>query len=409
LRRRKRTSLKRAVAFSSEGEKKEKFSEAEKIEELSGKMGRSDEKGLMHSVLENDRESIGAAKLLSESLNYSIPLNADSILEELVSNYKLAKSLYGKIFIREITGFSEEYVENNRRIPEFRAELKKRIENRIRFLKKSGLIENDTPTEKGLELAAYINYIEEIDAAASRGLFGKKASMKKAKEGERTESHLYKRDRYRDIDIAGTVKLAIRRSHQSIESKDLKASERESRSAIRIVYALDSSGSMTGEKIEQCKKAGIALSHKAISDNDSVGLVIFGRDVKKSIPPTKDIHLLLREIMAIRPHGETDIASAIAEAARILSSQEKNSAKHLILITDAMPTRGETPEEDTKRAASAARSAGITISIVGIKLDRKAEEFAEKIVLMGKGRFYRAREIANLDRIVLEDYYRTIE
>ncbi|PIU30359.1 hypothetical protein COT07_01155 [Candidatus Woesearchaeota archaeon CG07_land_8_20_14_0_80_44_23] len=409
MRRRKRTSLKRAVAFSSEGEKKEKFSEAEKIEELSGKMGRSDEKGLMHSVLENDRESIGAAKLLSESLNYSIPLNADSILEELVSNYKLAKSLYGKIFIREITGFSEEYVENNRRIPEFRAELKKRIENRIRFLKKSGLIENDTPTEKGLELAAYINYIEEIDAAASRGLFGKKASMKKAKEGERTESHLYKRDRYRDIDIAGTVKLAIRRSHQSIESKDLKASERESRSAIRIVYALDSSGSMTGEKIEQCKKAGIALSHKAISDNDSVGLVIFGRDVKKSIPPTKDIHLLLREIMAIRPHGETDIASAIAEAARILSSQEKNSAKHLILITDAMPTRGETPEEDTKRAASAARSAGITISIVGIKLDRKAEEFAEKIVLMGKGRFYRAREIANLDRIVLEDYYRAIE
>jgi len=409
LRRRKRTSLKRAVAFSSEGEKKEKFSEAEKIEELSGKMGRSDEKGLMHSVLENDRESIGAAKLLSQSLNYSIPLNADSILEELVSNYKLAKSLYGKIFIREITGFSEEYVENNRRIPEFRAELKKRIENRIRFLKKSGLIENDTPTEKGLELAAYINYIEEIDAAASRGLFGKKASMKKAKEGERTESHLYKRGRYRDIDIAGTVKLAIRRSHQSIGSKDLKASERESRSAIRIVYALDSSGSMTGEKIEQCKKAGIALSHKAISDNDSVGLVIFGRDVKKSIPPTKDIHLLLREIMAIRPHGETDIASAIAEAARILSSQEKNSAKHLILITDAMPTRGETPEEDTKRAASAARSAGITISIVGIKLDRKAEEFAEKIVLMGKGRFYRAREIANLDRIVLEDYYRAIE
>jgi len=372
-------------------------------------MGRSDEKGLMHSVLENDRESIGAAKLLSQSLNYSIPLNADSILEELVSNYKLAKSLYGKIFIREITGFSEEYVENNRRIPEFRAELKKRIENRIRFLKKSGLIENDTPTEKGLELAAYINYIEEIDAAASRGLFGKKVSMKKAKEGERTESHLYKRDRYRDIDIAGTVKLAIRRSHQSIGSKDLKASERESRSAIRIVYALDSSGSMTGEKIEQCKKAGIALSHKAISDNDSVGLVIFGRDVKKSIPPTKDIHLLLREIMAIRPHGETDIASAIAEAARILSSQEKNSAKHLILITDAMPTRGETPEEDTKRAASAARSAGITISIVGIKLDRKAEEFAEKIVLMGKGRFYRAREIANLDRIVLEDYYRAIE
>jgi Mg-chelatase subunit ChlD len=408
LRRRKRTSLKRAVAFSSEGEKKEKFSEAERIEELSGKMGRSDEKGLMHSVLENDRESIGAAKLLSQSLNYSIPLNADSILEELVSNYKLAKSLYGKTFIREITGFSEEYVENNRRIPEFRAELKKRIENRIRFLKKSGLIENDTPTEKGLELAAYINYIEEIDAAASRGLFGKKASMK-AKEGERTESHLYKRDRYHDIDIAGTVKLAIRRSHQSIGSKDLKASERESRSAIRIVYALDSSGSMTGEKIEQCKKAGIALSHKAISDSDSVGLVVFGRDVKKSIPPTKDIHLLLREIMAIRPHGETDIASAIAEAARILSSQEKNSAKHLILITDAMPTMGETPEEDTKRAASAARSAGITISIVGIKLDKKAEEFAEKIVLMGKGRFYRAREIANLDRIVLEDYYRAIE
>jgi hypothetical protein len=46
---------------------------------------------------------------------------------------------------------------------------------------------------------------------------------------------------------------------------------------------------------------------------------------------------------------------------------------------------------------------------VGIKLDKKAEELAENIVQIGKGRFYRARGLSDIDHIVLEDYYRSIE
>ncbi|MEM3450472.1 MAG: VWA domain-containing protein, partial [Candidatus Woesearchaeota archaeon] len=213
------------------------------------------------------------------------------------------------------------------------------------------------------------------------------------------------KNRYKDLDIAGSAVRAIRRGHTSIMPEDLAISEREKKSSLKVVYALDASGSMSGEKIEQCKKAGIALAYKAILEGDSVGVVVFGKDVRLSLSPLRDFREILIRISAIRPYGETDIALGISEAAELLSKDD-GSARHIILISDAVPTRGISPEEDAKRAASSAASSGITISIVGIRLDATAEKLARELAGIGRGRFFRVRELAGIDRIVLEDYYR---
>ena len=394
----------KAVAFSSGSESKFEFSEKESVLELSGKMGRSGGNGLMHSVLENDAERVMAAKVISASINYKIPLNADSIFEEIVKDYKMAENIYGRVFIREITGFSEDYIKKNRNIPEFRSVLKKAIEDRLKILESEGLVENGQPTEQGLELAAYINYLEEIDSATKRGLLGRKAQLKKATDGFRAERRHFRGEHYRDLDIAGSAAIAIRRGHTEISKEDLAVSERERRASLKIVYALDASGSMSGEKLEQCKRAGIALAYKAIQEGDSVGLVVFGKDIRVKIPPGRNIQEILRQISSTRPYGETDIAVGIRAAAELLSKE--SSSRHIILITDAVPTRGNNPEEDAERAASEASSSGITISIVGIRLDKRAEDLAREIVAIGKGRFLRARTLENIDKIVLEDYYR---
>ncbi|MEM0230807.1 MAG: VWA domain-containing protein [Candidatus Woesearchaeota archaeon] len=400
-----RTSSKRAVTFSSSSDSSFNFSDGKRIEELSGSVGRNGSKGLMHSVLENDVEIVKSAKVLSTSINYRIPLNAESIFEEIVKDYKMAKNIYGKTFIREVSGFSEEYVEKNIRIPEFRSVLKKRIEDRLKLLESEGLIENGEPTERGIELAAYISYFEEIDSASKRGILGRKAQVRKSSEGFRAERAAYRKNRYKDLDIAGSAVRAIRRGHTSIMPEDLAISEREKKSSLKVVYALDASGSMSGEKIEQCKKAGIALAYKAILEGDSVGVVVFGKDVRLSLSPLRDFREILIRISAIRPYGETDIALGISEAAELLSKDD-GSARHIILISDAVPTRGISPEEDAKRAASSAASSGITISIVGIRLDATAEKLARELAGIGRGRFFRVRELAGIDRIVLEDYYR---
>ncbi len=82
--------------------------------------------------------------------------------------------------------------------------------------------------------------------------------------------------------------------------------------------------------------------------------------------------------------------------------------KHLILLTDALPTVGKEPEKETLEAVSSARTNGISISLIGIKLDNKGKKLAEKIVKLSEGRLYIVKDLKNLDKVVLEDYYSVI-
>ena len=199
------------------------------------------------------------------------------------------------------------------------------------------------------------------------------------------------------------MKTAIRRGHDLIKMGDLKTHERQSKGEVYIVYALDASGSMKGDKIGVCKKAGVSLAYKAIHERDKVGLIVFGTDVKKAIEPTRDFGLLLNSITRIKASAETDMAVTIKRAAEMFPS--KKVTKHLLLLSDALPTKGDDPEKATLEAASSARTQGITISLIGINLDDKGKNLAEKIVEIGKGKLYVVKDLKSIGKLVLEDYY----
>jgi len=183
----------------------------------------------------------------------------------------------------------------------------------------------------------------------------------------------------------------------------LQVYEKQSKGESYIIYALDASGSMKGRKIESCKKAGIALAYKAISEKDKVGLIVFGSDIKNSIGPTSNFTSLIMEITKVRASKETDIVSTIKKSVELFPSG--NVTKHLILLTDALPTAGKDPEKETLEEASIAGSKGITISIIGIGLDSRGKDLARKIAELGNGRVYIAKNSENIDQIILEDYY----
>ena len=160
---------------------------------------------------------------------------------------------------------------------------------------------------------------------------------------------------------------------------------------------------MKGKKIDACKRAGIALAYKAIHEKDKVGLIVFGSEIKTTIKPTNDFTFLLRNIAAARASRQTDFKATLKKAIELFPNDD--AIKHLILITDAMPTIGEEPEKDTIKEASMARNKGITISLIGINLDEKGKKLAEKIVELGNGKLYVIKDVEDVDKIVLEDYY----
>ncbi|MBW2968837.1 VWA domain-containing protein [Candidatus Woesearchaeota archaeon] len=391
------------IVFSSERE----VNEFSKAEEYQGKlqMQMQDDK-LMHAVLQDDKKTIDDGKIIEDGINRG--MNAfipDMMFENLVKNFSIAKQLYGEKLLRLVSGYDSEYIEKNLRIPEFQKKLQKEIEERIENLKTKKLLEKDgTISDKGVELASLSLYIEEIDNLTAKGAIGEKIHKKSSHYGEKGEIRLFKKgDRYKDIALRKSIKTAIKRGHEKIKKQDLQTFERQSKGAVYIIYGLDSSASMKGEKIHSCKKAGVALSYKAISDKDKVGLVVFGTEIKDSIEPTDDFGFLLNRIARIRAGKQTDFKKMIEHASEMFPAHEVT--KHLLILTDALPTVGKEPEEETLSAVSNAKAKGITISLIGIKLDSKGEKLAKKITKLGNGKLYMARDLGEVDRIVLEDYY----
>ncbi|MBI2124508.1 VWA domain-containing protein [Candidatus Woesearchaeota archaeon] len=381
--------------------------ESSKAEELHGKLAFQQlEDKFMHSVLENDRKIIDSGKLISDAINQGMSsFTPDLMFEQLVKSYTLAKQIYGESIIRLVSGYEPDYVKKNIGIPEFQRELKEKIQEKINQLKDEGFLsKDDSLSEKGIELASLVLYFEELDKIVPKGALGEKISKKSFTYGEKESSRIYKKgDRYRDIALKKSVKLSIRRGHRNFSTKDLQVYEKQSKGQTYIIYALDASGSMKGKKIESCKKAGIALAYKAINERNKVGLIVFGSEVKEIVEPTADFTRLLKEITRIRASKETDIVSTLKKSVELFPDDD--ITKHLILLTDALPTKGDLPEESTLEEVSAARSKGITISLIGINLDEKGKKLAEKITKIGEGRLYTVRSLEDVDQIVLEDYY----
>lgn len=398
------------TAIHPKDNKEEKGTQVEnpkgKTDELEGKLAQTNEHNkLMRSVLEGDKDKVNEANILKESMNQSLSsFVPDMTFAQMTKNFSMAKKLYGPRLLRELTGYDPNYLEKNIKIPEFQRDIKKKLDDKFKQLKRDGLLDKDNKiTDQGVELATLITYISEIEQLKPKGLYGQYLQKKRSHYGVSDDIKPFNRDRYRDIAVKQTVKTALRRGHSKLEFEDLRAFERKQKGSIHVVYALDSSGSMKGDKMDRCKKAGVALAYKGIQEKDHIGLLVFGDQVIKKINPTQDFKKLIRELVDIKASKETDLVSAIKESIDMFP--ETGATKHLILLTDAVPTKGDNPVEKTLEMAQLATHHDITISLVGINLDEKGEDLAQKIVDIGKGKLYVARDTDNIDQIVLEDYY----
>jgi len=381
--------------------------EVSKAEEAEGKLEMSlVEDKLMRSVLQNDKETIEDGKLVEDAINRGVGgFTPSNLYENLVKNYSTVKQMLGQRIVRLLTGYDPNYIEKNLGIPEFKKELKKAIEEKIDDLKKKKLLNREGQiTEKAIQLSSLVLYVQEIDQIMPKGIIGSRAHKELSHYGEKNLVRPYKKgDRYKDIALKASIRTAIKRLHTDLHSHDLKTNTRQSKGRLTVVYGIDASASMKGDKLETAKKAGIALAYKAMHEKDDVGLVVFGSEVKDCLEPSQDFGRFLNKLARVKASRQTEFVSMIEKAIEIFPSGE--GTKHMVILTDALPTKGAEPEEETLQAISNARSAGITVSLLGIKLDEKGKKFAKEITRLGMGRLYIAKHLKNIDKLLLEDYY----
>lgn len=359
---------------------------------------------VLSSLKKKEKKSVEQGLFLNEAFNQGLAsFNPDLLYEHIVKSYSSAKNLLGPKLLRFLSGYSGSFLEKNIKIPEFRKELKNKIESNIDQLKQDGFLDKQGMINKqGVDLASVTLAVQELDKLAEIGLFGSKKKSFFGFGDVVDFRNFRKGDSYKDVEVRKSVLSAVRRSHLSLSFSDLKSKVRKSKSSLSVVYALDASASMRGEKIAMAKKAGIALSFKAVEEKDSVGLLVFNQDISKEIRPCSDFRFLLENIVCAKAVSQTNFALMLKKSVELFSEIKEN--KHLIVITDALPTVGMNPEKDALDAVSLAKSNEISVSLVGINLDDKGKAFAERIVEVGEGRLYLASNIDDLDLIVLEDY-----
>ncbi|MBN1503401.1 VWA domain-containing protein [Candidatus Woesearchaeota archaeon] len=377
----------------------------EKGEQIQSQSGTGKQK--IVSSAHESKEDIEKGKLVNSMVNYGFGFTPDITFENIIRDYRFAEKLYGKTFLKEITGYDSGYIKRNLSLPEFRRKLKQMLREKFESLRKDKVIDSSGQvTDTGIKLGSVVLYIEELNNLITKGTGDKRYKIDKIG-SEPDEIIKYEKGKpYRDIALRASINLAIKRGHGKIQLADLKAHSKKSKGRINVIYAFDTSGSMRGNKIEMAKKAGIALIFNALNNQDKVGLILFESKVTEKIAPSSDFMFLLNQLVRAKALKQTNVTSAITTSIDLFP--RTRTSKHLIMITDALPTIGKEPEEDTLNAAAIANDYGITISIVGINLNKQGMDLAKRIVELGKGRLYIVKNIEELDKVVLQDYYSLI-
>lgn len=135
-----------------------------------------------------------------------------------------------------------------------------------------------------------------------------------------------------------------------------------------VTFVLDTSGSMRGEKLEQCR-AAIEYCLENLNDGDRFNIITFGskidsfresvvRSTKKNVA---DAQVFVEDLVS---NGRTNINGALQQTA---TSQRKSARPQIaIFLTDGTPTAGELVDEKILENFTTANQAGLRVFVLGV-------------------------------------------
>ena len=175
-----------------------------------------------------------------------------------------------------------------------------------------------------------------------------------------------------------------------------------------IVFVVDTSGSMQGDKIEETKRA-IKNVLKALSPDDRFGIIQFNTDVeyfKSSLlsASAENKQLANSFVDDLDARGGTNISYALQTGCGMLNEASQRPA-YLILMTDRQPTVGETSEAKILKSITPKREVRIFDFGVGYDVNTR---FLNKLAQDHHGTSQYVEPNENLE-IAVANFYEKIK
>jgi Ca-activated chloride channel family protein len=137
-----------------------------------------------------------------------------------------------------------------------------------------------------------------------------------------------------------------------------------------LVFVLDTSGSMAGEKIQQAK-AALRYCLQRLGSRDRFGLVTFSSETRKFRETLAGLEArdeALYHVDRLEATGGTNINEALLAAVDLLRNSQ-NGQSMIIFLTDGLPSTGVQDEGEIRRNLQSANRNGIRIFSFGVGFD----------------------------------------
>lgn len=162
------------------------------------------------------------------------------------------------------------------------------------------------------------------------------------------------------------------------------AEQAKQRAPLSLAVVLDTSGSMSGDKIEQAKNAVLDLIRE-MHDDDEIAFIRYDSD-SNVVQPLARLgsvrETLNASVRAITAGGGTNIPPALSRGLAQLEESGRGRVRRVVLVSDGLDSTRAQAEELAR--TSAAR--GVTISSMGIGLDFD-ESYMGGVARSGRGNF----------------------
>jgi Ca-activated chloride channel homolog len=156
------------------------------------------------------------------------------------------------------------------------------------------------------------------------------------------------------------------------------------RAPLSMAIVLDTSGSMTGDKIRQAKDAVVRLVGD-LRDDDEVAFIRYSDtwDLVQPLARAGGVRTsLIERVRALEAGGGTSIAPALAEGLRALGDAASGRVRRVVLASDGLDATRAQSEAVAKQSAGR----GVTVSSMGIGLDFD-ESYMGGVAQAGHGNF----------------------
>ena len=140
---------------------------------------------------------------------------------------------------------------------------------------------------------------------------------------------------------------------------------------LSVVLALDTSASVSGERLRHLLEAGDGLT-RALRPDDRAALITFSHAIDLAVPLTNDLNAVRQTLYRIQPGGSTALRDAVQIA---LNLRPRDRTRTLLLVfTDGKDTASWLSAE---AVLDSARRTGVVVHVVRVESDGFLDQLAQ--------------------------------